>query len=65
MLFLSVEPTEEVDVPGALDYPGEWLAFVIFANIGEVVGVIAECTADGERSFPRGGKLVHAFLVLD
>jgi hypothetical protein len=63
MSLLSVESTEEVDVPGALDFPGEWLAFVVFANVGEVVGVVAECATDGERPFPwGGGSLCMPFL---
>jgi hypothetical protein len=50
---LGVKPAKEVDVPGALDLPGEWLTVVIFANIGEVVGVVAEYAADGKWTFPR------------
>jgi hypothetical protein len=65
MPFLGVEPTEEVDIPRSFDFPGERFALVILADIGEVVGVVAEYTADGERSFPWRGELVHAFLVLD
>jgi hypothetical protein len=37
MPFLGIEPTEEVNIPRPLDFPGERLAFVILANIGEVV----------------------------
>jgi hypothetical protein len=62
---LGVKPSEEVDVPGALHLSGERFAFVVFADVGEVVGVVAEYAADGEWSFPRGGQLVHAFLVLN
>ena len=62
---LGIEPAEEIDVPGAFDLPGEWLAVVVSARIGEVVGGIAEYAADGEWPFPWGGQLVHAFFVLD
>jgi hypothetical protein len=64
MPFLGIEPTEEVNIPRSLDFPGERLAFVILADIGEVVGVVAERVADGEWPFPWRGEFVHAFLVL-
>jgi hypothetical protein len=62
MPFLGVEPTKEVDVPRMLDFPGERLTLVILANIGEVVGVVAECAADGEWPFPWGESLCMPFL---
>ena len=62
---LGVEPAEEVDVPGALYLFGERFAFVVLADVDEVVGVVAEYTADGGWSFPGRGQLVPAFPVLD
>jgi hypothetical protein len=56
---------EEIDVPGALDLSGGRVAFVVLAHIREVVGIIAEHTADSEWPLPRWGQLVHALLVLD
>jgi hypothetical protein len=58
---LGIKPAEEVDVPGAFDLPGEWFAVVVFAHIGEVVGVIAEYVADGEWPFPWGDSLCMPF----
>jgi hypothetical protein len=49
---LGVKPAEKIDVPGALDLPGEWLAVVVLADVGEVIGVVAEYTADSEWPFP-------------
>jgi hypothetical protein len=64
MFMLSVEPTEKVDIPRALDFSGERLALVVFADVGEVIGVVAEHAANGEWALPRGGELVHALFVL-
>jgi hypothetical protein len=64
MFVLSVEPTEKVDIPRALDFSGERLALVVFADVGEVIGVVAEHAANGEWALPRGGELVHALFVL-
>ncbi|KAK1650850.1 hypothetical protein QYE76_068655 [Lolium multiflorum] len=47
-LSLRIKPAKEIDVPGALDLSGEWLAVVVFAHICEVLGVVAEYAADGE-----------------
>jgi hypothetical protein len=62
--MLGVEPAEKVDVPGTLDFSGERLALVVLAYVSEVVSIVAKHAADGERSLPRGRKLVHALLVL-
>jgi hypothetical protein len=62
---LRVKPAKEIDVPGAFDLSGEWLAIVILAQVREIVSVIAEHAAYGEWPLPLWRQLVHAILVLD
>ena len=33
--------------------------------VDEVVGVVTQCSADDERTFPRGGQLVLPHRLLD
>ena len=41
------------------------LACSWFVRVDQVVGVVAECLADDERTFPRGRELVLAGYSLD
>jgi len=64
-LHLSIESSQEIDVPWALNLVLGLLRPSVVSHIGQVVRIVAKHLLDNKGAFPWRRKLVHPLPILD